>query len=645
MKGKLLGNRYELLECIGSGGMAEVYRAKCHLLNRQVAVKILKSDLMKDDEFVQKFKIEAQASAGLNHPNIVNVFDVGADHGMYYIVMELIEGKTLQDVIRDQKRLSPEKAIRFFAQIASAVEFAHERHIIHRDLKPQNIMVNHLGNIKVMDFGIARATSSETLQVSDKVLGSVAYLSPEQAKGVYSDERSDLYSLGIVFFEMLTGRAPFKGETPISVVMKHLEEELNFHENDDVPSGYQSIIRKLTQKLPENRYQSVGELIIDLKKAKIDPENGAIAALSFSDSPTTEVDVVGVKERVRKMTEDGNSMQQKRQQPKKKTKKKKVSSLKKWAISGTAVILAFLLVLFGAYQLSMNNIVNISEVEVPNMQGLTLTQAQTLIEDIGIELYVEKEIYSNSYDKGVIVEQGIPAGRKIKRSPVGVTLSKGAKLVEVPDIVNNYAYSIDVLLSGSGLIKGSLVYEFSEEPDGIIIRQEPVAGEQVAEGTPINYIVSSGVEKEYRAMPSIIGLQLEEATQQLEDLGFTIGQTIYENSDQPVGEILYQSYPEGADVVIGSAISVKVSKESADAGPKEVSKTITLRLPQANPTVKVKLTLVSPSGEITVYEEVLSTEQGNAAIVLKGTGQQTYKIYYDDQYLIDYNVTFGGSNE
>ncbi len=645
MKGKLLGNRYELLECIGSGGMAEVYRAKCHLLNRQVAVKILKSELMKDDEFVQKFKIEAQASAGLNHPNIVNVFDVGADQGMYYIVMELIEGKTLQEVIRERKRLSPEKAVRVFAQIASAVEFAHDRHIIHRDLKPQNIMVNHLGNIKVMDFGIARATTSETLQVSDKVLGSVAYLSPEQAKGVYSDERSDLYSLGIVFYEMLTGRTPFKGETPISVVMKHLEEELSFEETDDVPIGYQNIIRKLTQKLPENRYQSVRELVVDLKKAKAEPENEAIASQSFSDSPTTEVDVEGVKERVRKRAEDGSSMQQKKQQPKKKTKKKKVSSLQKWAISGTAVILAFLLVLFGAYQLSMNNIVNISEVEVPNMQGLTLTQAQALIDDIGIELYVEKEIYSNSYDKGVIVEQGIPAGRKIKRSPVGVTLSKGAKLVEVPDIVNNYAYSIDVLLSGSGLIKGSLVYEFSDEPDGIIIRQEPSAGEMVAEGTPVNYIVSSGVEKEYRAMPSIIGLQLEEATQQLEDLGFAIGQIIYENSEQPAGEILYQSYPEGSDVVKGSEISVKVSKESADSGPKEVSKTITLRLPQTNPTVKVKLTLVSPGGEITVYEEVLSTEQGNAAIALKGTGQQTYKIYYDDQYLIDYNVTFSGTGQ
>jgi serine/threonine-protein kinase len=645
MKGKLLGNRYELLECIGSGGMAEVYRAKCHLLNRQVAVKILKSELMKDDEFVQKFKIEAQASAGLNHPNIVNVFDVGADQGMYYIVMELIEGKTLQEVIRERKRLSPEKAVRVFAQIASAVEFAHDRHIIHRDLKPQNIMVNHLGNIKVMDFGIARATTSETLQVSDKVLGSVAYLSPEQAKGVYSDERSDLYSLGIVFYEMLTGRTPFKGETPISVVMKHLEEELSFKEKDDVPIGYQNIIRKLTQKLPENRYQSVRELVADLKKAKAEPESEAIAVQSFSDSPTTEVDVEGVKERVRKMTEDGSSMQQKRQQPKKKTKKKKVSSLQKWSISGAAVILAFLLVLFAAYQLSMNNIVNISEVEVPNMQGLTLTQAQALIEDIGIELYVEKEIYSNSYDKGVIVEQGISAGRKIKRSPVGVTLSKGAKLVEVPDIVNNYAYSIDVLLSGSGLIKGSLVYEFSDEPDGIIIRQEPSAGEMVAEGTPVNYIVSSGVEKEYRAMPSIIGLQLEEATQQLEDLGFAIGQIIYENSEQPAGEILYQSYPEGSDVVRGSEISVKVSKESADSDPKEVSKTITLRLPQTNPTVKVKLTLVSPGGEIIVYEEVLSTEQGNAAIALKGTGQQTYKIYYDDQYLIDYNVTFSGTGQ
>jgi len=641
MKGKLLGNRYELLERIGSGGMADVYRAKCHLLNRHVAVKILKSELMADEEFVQKFKVEAQAAAGLNHPNIVNVFDVGADHGMYYIVMELIEGKTLKELIRERKYLSPEQALRFLAQIASAVEFAHERHIVHRDLKPQNIMINHLGNIKVMDFGIARATTSETLQVSKKVLGSVAYLSPEQAKGTYSDERSDLYSLGIVFYEMVTGRTPFQGETPISIVMKHLEEDVRFLDTDSIPAGYRNVILKLTRKKPEERYQSVKALIQDLRKLKANPESETVGVESFSNTETTEFNAKEINQLAKTTTEDKKNMQQKQKRSNKTSAKKHtVSKGQKWIISVAAVALAFVLVLFGAYQLSMKNIVNISEVEVPNMQGLSLSQAQALTDDLGIELYVEKEIYSNAYEKGVIVDQGIPAGRKIKRSPVGVTLSKGAKLVEVPDIVNNYAYSIDVLLSGSGLQKGNLIYEFSDEPEGIIIRQEPVAGELVAEGTLVDYIVSSGVEKEYRAMPSIIGLQLEEATQQLEDLGFAVGQVIYEKSDKPAGEVLYQSYPEGADVVIGSEISVKVSKESEESGPQEVSKTITLRLPQTNPTVKVKLTLVSDSGEIPVYEEVLSTQQGNASVALKGIGRQTYKIYYDDQYLIDYNVDF-----
>lgn len=641
MKGKLLGNRYELLEKIGTGGMADVYRAKCHLLNRHVAVKILKSELMADEEFVQKFKVEAQAAAGLNHPNIVNVFDVGADHGMYYIVMELIEGRTLKELIRERKQLSPDQALRFLAQIASAVEFAHERHIVHRDLKPQNIMINHLGNIKVMDFGIARATTSETLQVSKKVLGSVAYLSPEQAKGTYSDERSDLYSLGIVFYEMVTGRTPFQGETPISIVMKHLEEDIRFTDQDQIPVGYRNVILKMTRKKPEERYQSVKNLIKDLRKLKSDPDDGLIAVQSFSNSETTEFNVKELNNLAKTTMEDKKTMQRKQKQTKKTSRKKpSVSRAQKWIISISAVALAFVLVLFGAYQLSMQNIVNISEVEVPNMQGLSLSQAQALTDDLGIELYVEKEIYSNAYEKGVIVDQGIPAGRKIKRSPVGVTLSKGARLVEVPDIVNNYAYSIDVLLSGSGLQKGNLIYEFSDEPEGIIIRQEPLAGDLVAEGTLIDYIVSSGVEKEYRAMPSIIGLQLDVASQQLEDLGFAIGQVIYEKSDKPAGEVLYQSYPEGADVVIGSEISLKVSKESEETGPQEVSKTITLRLPQTNPTVKVKLTLLSDSGEITVYEEVLSTQQGNASVALKGTGRQTYKIYYDDQYLIDYNVNF-----
>ena len=270
--GVVIGERYEIIEQIGSGGMSYVYKAKDHKLNRYVAVKVLKSEFSENKGFVSKFRVEAQAAAGLAHPNIVNVYDVGEDNGLHYIVMELVEGITLKEYIEKKARLSVKEAISIAIQVSMGIEAAHNNHIIHRDIKPQNIIISREGKVKVTDFGIARAASSNT--ITSNVMGSVHYTSPEQARGGYSDEKSDIYSLGITMFEMLTGRVPFNGETTVSVAIKHIQEEMPSPRDyvPEIPVSVEQIIFKCTQKSPDRRYENMGALIADLKESLINPE-------------------------------------------------------------------------------------------------------------------------------------------------------------------------------------------------------------------------------------------------------------------------------------------------------------------------------------------------------------------------------------
>ena len=287
--GMILCDRYEILDVVGAGGMSIVYKARCHRLNRNVAIKVLKPEFSRDQNFVTKFRVEAQASAGLAHPNIVNVYDVYDDEGVYFIVMELVEGITLKDYIAENGRLSMDKAIDFAIQIASGLEAAHESHVIHRDIKSQNIIVSKNGNLKVTDFGIAKAASSNTL--TSGAMGSVHYISPEQARGGYSDERSDIYSLGITMYEMVTGRVPFEGDNNVSVALMHIQSEMipprQYY--PDIYSSFEKVILKATQKKPERRYLTASALIADLKRVQNNPNiDIVVAPTSITNSPTQE---------------------------------------------------------------------------------------------------------------------------------------------------------------------------------------------------------------------------------------------------------------------------------------------------------------------------------------------------------------------
>jgi len=288
--GMILCDRYEILDIVGAGGMSIVYKARCHRLNRNVAIKVLKPEFSNDTNFVTKFRIEAQASAGLSHPNIVNVYDVYDDDGIYFIVMELVEGITLKQYIQDNGRLPMDKAIDFSIQIAAGLEAAHDSHIIHRDIKPQNIIVSKNGNIKVTDFGIAKAASSNTL--TSGAMGSVHYISPEQARGGFSDERSDIYSLGITMYEMVTGRVPFEGDNNVSVALMHIQSDMippRQYYPEDIYSSYEKIILKATQKKPERRYLTASAMIADLRRVQNNPNiDIVVAPTSITNSPTQE---------------------------------------------------------------------------------------------------------------------------------------------------------------------------------------------------------------------------------------------------------------------------------------------------------------------------------------------------------------------
>lgn len=366
MIGKMLGNRYELLEKIGEGGMAEVYKAKCHSLNRFVAVKILKAEYSSDKDFVEKFKREATAAASLSDNNIVTIYDVGTEDGINYIVMEYVKGKTLKDIIREKRRLSNEETVEVAIQIAKALSCAHKNNIIHRDIKPHNIMVTEDGMVKVTDFGIAKASNSVTITNTSKVLGSAHYFSPEQAKGSYVDFRTDIYSLGIVIYEMITGRVPFNADSPVSVALKHIQETPVPPKdiNSSIPNSLNNLILKAIEKEPIKRYQSIKEMLSDLEKIKND-WNYNIPITTFDNDETRVMDPVNIEDEYEEDDED-------------KIKKPMDKKKKRILILSISVVLVFVLGILAAY-FAFKGTGSKGDVAIPNIVGLKSDEAKSLL--------------------------------------------------------------------------------------------------------------------------------------------------------------------------------------------------------------------------------------------------------------------------
>ena len=557
LEGKLLGNRYEIIEKIGNGGMATVYKATDKVLKRNVAVKILRDEFTTDDEFIKRFEVEAQSAARLTHPNIVSIYDVGVDGNLYYIVMELIQGKTLKEIIIKEKGPLPWKwSINVSIQIASALEMAHRNNIIHRDIKPHNIIITEDGVAKVTDFVIAKAVSNSTITAFGTTIGSVHYFSPEHARGGFTDAKSDLYSLGVVMYEMVTGRVPFDADTPVSVALKHMQEEPvePIELNPNLPIAVNKIIMRALQKDTTLRYQTASEMLVDLKKSLKDPEGDFVEELEYD--PTAKTQVIDTNAyRDNKQTKNSSG--------KKDGKFKTFVKTHKGLSIFIGLLLLFVLSLGGT--MLVLNLTNPPEVAMPNVVGLSKEEAQKEIENVKLKFEIEKEEYNKDVPEGFIISQDptyMEKFNKVKQgSTVKVVVSKGEEKTTVPKVVGMEKDKAVKALEDAKL-KVEIVEESSKKvQEGYVISQETSQDTEAFAGDTIKIHVSTGVEK--ATVPDVIGKSQADAKKTLEAQGFVVAVTTSEDSSKENGIVLKQSLDSGKTVEKGSTVTITVNSYEA----------------------------------------------------------------------------------
>ena len=561
LEGKILGNRYEIIEKIGNGGMATVYKSKDRVLNRYVAVKILRDEFTTDEEFIKRFRIEAQSAASLTHPNIVSIFDVGNEGNLYYIVMELIKGKTLKEIITEENGPLPWKwSLNVVTQIASALETAHKNNIVHRDIKPHNIIITEDGIAKVTDFGIAKAVSNSTITAFGTTIGSVHYFSPEHARGGYTDAKSDLYSLGVVMYEMLTGKVPFDADTPVSVALKHMQEkpvepkELN----ENIPQVVNDIIMKAMQKDINLRYQSATEMVKDLNTALKNPDENFVHIGNNIGAATQRISTQEIAEAERRANEKDNKGKEKKSNKFKDfIKKHKVAS----SILG-AILLFF--IAFGA-TMGIVEIANPNEVQIPDLVNKTEEEAEQILKYLKLKLVVKSEEYDENIEKGKIISQDptYKENYKIKEhSEISVIISKGTEKVDVPNVVGKTKEEAEKELKDAGLVP-EIIEENDEKVEaGIVLSQDPEDGENVNKGSKVKLVVSKGSAIVKVEVPSLVGKNEQEAKALLAEADLKANIINDEDDSKNDGVVLRQSKEPGTQVQEGTTITITVNKVS-----------------------------------------------------------------------------------
>ena len=548
MASRILSGRYELLEKIGDGGMAVVYKGKDKLLNRFIAVKILRPEFTKDATFVENFKRESQAAAGLSHPNIVGVYDVGREGNINYIVMELIEGDTLNKIIEKEAPMDYRKVIDISKQVASALRIAHKNKIIHRDVKPHNIMVTNDGVVKLADFGIARAVNDATLSTGSKIVGSVHYFSPEQARGNYVDERSDIYSLGIVMYEMLTGKVPFDGDNPVTVALKHINEEIvpPRELEPSIPPALERIVMKATSKFQTNRYANADELIQDLDNVSFVT---AIAPDSIFESTTV---VEKRNKRKQDLEKDIEEVVEARERDRKRKRRKVV-----------AIVTAILLLLgaagggYFAWKMGAFS----STKAAPDLLDKTYDEATEIAESEGFKIKKGKDIYSSEYAEGRICQQDPSPGVEMpKEGTITINVSKGNKEGLVPSVIGMDQDDVEAFLKSYGYELGNVKTITSHEKEGEVLEQTPVAGSTLDKESAVDIVVSDGKGTEKAIVPSVTRMSLKEAKKAIEAAGFQVGNITYDwDSSIGKGYVIYQQYQANSQLDKGTAIDLQVS--------------------------------------------------------------------------------------
>lgn len=549
----MFGGRYEVIERIGAGGMAIVYKAKDTLLHRVVTIKVLRDQFASDQEFVRRFRREAQSAAGLSHPNIVSIYDVGKDGDTEYIVMEYIEGRNLKEVIRNYAPLSTEQAINLVFQIGEAISHAHEHHIIHRDIKPQNILVTPDGRAKVTDFGIARAVSSATLTHTGDIVGSVHYLSPEQARGTQTNEQTDIYSLGIILYELLTGRVPYDGETPITIALKHLQEPaiLPSKINPRVPKDLESVIMKAISKSPDKRYQTAKDFLTDLRNIK------AGRKVVYSEmGDEREFEVTQVHKTLIKDVED--SLSDKDATPKKRGNRK----VWIWAV----VSLGVLFLTFGGTWYGIKSFMAVGTTKVPNLEGYSIPEAEVLLRQANLKLNLDfKREYSDTIEKDRIIRQDpLPDSLVKVEREVQVVVSRGVEIIEFPNLKSPSLSEDDaknaILNKGfTGEIKTSKQVS-DRVPKGFVIDQDPTPNALWPKNGTVSLVISEGPELETITMPDVINKSAVEAQSILEDQLLVVSILTEISYEYPPDFVIRTDPEPGEPVKQGSQVTIIISQ-------------------------------------------------------------------------------------
>lgn len=650
--GMMIGDRYEILEKIGTGGMSDVYKAKDHKLNRLVAVKVLKQEFSENANFVSKFRIEAQAAAGLMHPNIVNVYDVGEEGGIYYIVMELVEGITLKKYIEKKARLSVKEAISIAIQVSMGIQAAHNNHIIHRDIKPQNIIISKEGKVKVTDFGIAKAATSNT--ITSNVMGSVHYTSPEQARGGYSDEKSDIYSLGITMFEMLTGRVPFNGETTVAIAIKHIQEELPPPREfvPEIPVSVEQIVCKCCQKSPDRRYQSMGELIADLKQSLINPDEDFVKVIDPDEEASTRMitdkDMAQIKRQSNKRDSMDDAMRLKKDHVRNYVeedeedeeededwdededdedydpKMEKITTI----LAIVAALLIACIVIFligktfgifsfgsGADQAAQEET---EQVEMIRVVGMNVEDAKRALLELGLTPEIQYEVNS-AYAVGTVLRASVQDGLMVdKNTNIILTVAESSEGITVPGVTGKSQAEATSILEKAGFVVNVTQSYDSTVENGYVISQSPEEATTAPEGSSITIRVSQGTEENKVRVPNIIGLTEMDAVASLTESGLAVG-TVSEVTNEDAAltdKVCYQSYSVGSYVDKGTAIDLKVS-----TGPEQVTYCYSegITAPTEDPDYKggmaVTVTVTTADGT-----QLLSTQTSSFPVSVNYTG-------------------------
>ena len=636
LEGSVIGNRYKIQEKIGNGGMATVYKALDQILNRYVAVKVLREEFTTDEEFIKRFNAEAQSAARLIHPNIVSVYDVGQEYNIYYIVMELIQGKTLKQIIEEDGHLSWKWAVNIAKQIASALEMAHKNNIIHRDIKPHNIMITEDGVAKVTDFGIAKAVSNSTITAFGTTLGSVHYFSPEHARGGYTDSKSDLYSLGVVMYEMVTGKVPFDADTPVSIALKHMQEEPvpPIKVNKEIPFAVNQIILKAMKKDPNERYQNASEMIKDLNIALKRPEGGFVEERNFEDSFTRRIPTVNVSD-----NRNGNVKSDNEEE---KPKGKIATFFYNHPKTKVASIIALFVLIFVATLVITLTVINSSspkDVQIPNVVNLTQEEAKQRIEQLKLK-FAYKEEYSADVEAGHVISQDpqyINNYSVKEGSTVTVVISKGMEQTKVPKVIGMEYSKAESALTEAGL-EVEKVEETSQKVEaGYVISQEIDANTEVQKGTKIKIHVSTGTGIKKVTVTSVIGKSSEEAKKILTDLKLEVNVVEDEDTSKSDGVVLKQSVDPGTSIEEGSAITITVNKiEKNKQGTVNINvKALANRhLPKSSDEEEDNTTTASNNVKITVmvgsdkvYSQKVSRNTEKLNVTVEGKGNITVKVY------------------